>query len=280
MKRNLTTLIAIVLTAFVLLLSGCIPQGINIDFTSFNKVQQEDESTQSIALGDAIELDIENQTGNITIKKTSDSKVSIMTKIKVGGQVQEEVDKVMNELKTQAEVQNGKLQIRAVCGDGSDFWKWKQNNYRMLNVAVTFEVSLPNDLDAYKLRLITGNITFKGLKGSIDAENITGNITLSDAELKENNRIKLITGNIDADGSIADAKKLDIDNVTGNITLSLPSDAGMNLTGSVVTGTLGGNLSKEATKSIPGAKIDTTIGDGKTDVSITLVTGNITVNSK
>lgn len=281
MKKTPILKVIIVAAALSLLAAGCTAQGFSFNFSSNNNIRQEDETTVSVELNSAKSLYIENQTGNVTLGKSSDNNVTVKTKIRVEGQVTEEVEKVLKEMKTYAETKDGKLEIRAVCSDGSDFWRWKQDHYRMLNVSINFDVSIPQNLDSYKLRLITGNINFKDLNGALDIENITGNITVDNAKLGGQSHIQLITGNVDVDGSIADADRLDINNTTGNITLRLPGDSNLKLQASIVTGIINGSLiGNSAVRGVGGTSIDKEIGSGKTDTSIKLITGNITIDKK
>ncbi|MCX7772018.1 MAG: hypothetical protein N2376_02775 [Clostridia bacterium] len=280
MKKNPLILAAVAIAALALLIAGCTAQGFSINFSN-NNVKQEDEKTLTLSLDNAKSLLVDNQTGNISIKKGRDSSVSVKTKIKVEGQVTEEVEKVLKNVKTYAAVKDGMLEIRAVCNDGSDFWRWKQDHYRMLNVNINFDVALPQDLESYKLRLITGNINLEGLNGSTDVESITGNVTLNNVKLSGSNRVHLITGNIDIKGSVADAESLDVNNTTGNINLSLPGDSGLKLKASIVTGNIDGSLiGDSAIKGIGGTSIEKEIGSGKTETSVKLVTGNITISKK
>lgn len=280
MKKVMIKMMISALILATLLMSGC-TKSFNLDFNfSSNKIKLTDEAVMSLPSGDATKLEIKNVTGGIYVSKSSGDQVSVKFEKKVNGQVEEEAQSVMDEIQIFAKEENSKLTIKAVTKDGTDFWKWKQQNHPMMNVSVDFYVTLPTDLESYDVTLITGNIEIEDLSGSFVVNDTTGNVTLSNVVMNGDNKVKLITGNIMVKSDIANANELSINNVTGNVTLSLPEDANATLNISLTTGNIDGSLLGKNSTALGGTNVDKVLGNGKTKITIDNTTGNISVNKK
>ena len=278
MKKNMTKLLIPALILISLLIGGC-TRGFNINLGfPFNGIQKNGEESTALEMQKADKFQILNETGNINVSKTSGSQIKIRMEKEVKGQVEEEVQSVLDEIKISAKFDGDTCVIKAVTSDGTDFWKWKQQNHQMLNVNVNFYLELPENFSGYDVKLVTGNIDINDLAGSFTVNNTTGNLTLSNVTMTGSNQVKLITGNITINSNLLEADSLNVSNITGNVTLTLPGEENASLSVRLTTGNIGGSLLGQTSTALGGTDISKTLGTGKTDVKVENVTGNITIN--
>lgn len=282
MKRKARLLITVLLTLVILAVTGCAGVNANSSKLHLYKETKEGDETTNVRGAAVSNLWINNNTGNITVCKTSNADIRVKMLKKVQGNDKSEVAEVFDTITAFAEVRNGRLEVEAATKEGkADIWSWLSNNHSSLNVNVDFVVEVPENFKNYIVNNVAGNITAEDITGNLNIENMTGNINLKNTVLTGENSINLSAGNIDMDISMKEADSLEVIDGAGNVTLTMPADSKVDLNANVGIGNVGGNFNGMESKS-GAAGINSTVefnGGGK-NVSLKLTTGNITVNSR
>ncbi len=283
MKKNI---LAVSITLALLLTTAC---SLNVggDRLNFSGNVSYDKGTtlteeQNVArnAAEVEKLEISDTAGNITVKTTTSGDISIKAIKKVKGTNEETKKEIMENIDIVVEENGNSLSVHPSTRDGKkdDLWKWVGQLYKGSEVTVDFELEVPENIKVYTVDSNAGNIAFEDVNGEIGIKSNAGNVDLTGISLEGSSDIQINAGNINLDADISKASKLSVVNTAGNVKLSLPANSAFDLTAKLTAGNISGSF-LSGTHIISG-KITKKINEGGTDVNVTTVAGNVTIDSK
>ncbi|MDD2268476.1 MAG: DUF4097 family beta strand repeat-containing protein [Eubacteriales bacterium] len=116
------------------------------------------------------------------------------------------------------------------------------------------EMFLSLDSEKVKLNTVSGNITVEGELVEVDAESVSGEITIN---------------------SEGKPSEIDVNTVSGDVVITMPEDTGFNAKLGTVSGDLNCNFPVTTSK-----KNNITHGDGACDIDIDTVSGDLSIRKK
>lgn len=283
MKRN----ILVVSIALALLLTTACSLNVGGDRLNFSgNVSYDKGSTlteeQNIArnAAEVQKLEISDTAGNITVKKSTSDDISIKAIKKVKGTNDEIKKEVMANIDVIIEGSGSSLSVYPATKDGKkdDLWKWVERLYKGTQVTVDFELEVPENIKVYTIDSNAGNISFNDVDGEIDIKSNAGNVDLAGVGLAGSSDIEINAGNVNLDADISKASKLTVVNTAGNVTLKLPANSAFDLTAKLTAGNVSGSFLSGT--HINSGTIRQKINGGGTEVNVTTVAGNVTINGK
>lgn len=280
MKNILIALTLI--TAFFFVLTGCeAGEGLG---SEGQRIERTGEELMELDVPSSLDsLNVTNVTGKVRINKSNVQKIKVKLSKKAAGFEVNDVEKVLNEAKINSQISGGKIDISVASDAGKgDFWDWKSNNYSRINANMDFLIEIPRDFKKYTVNNVTGDVFLEGLSGSIEVEETTGNISLTNSTLIADNSIRLTTGDIDIDAQLDNMEDLSVTNTTGNVSMKIPSNSKINLDAGVTTGVIGGNFDgmDPEKQGTGGVSVSKELNGGGKKVSMHTVTGCIYLNKK
>lgn len=293
MKKN------ILFFTFLLMMgsmTGCSVTINNHEYDIGTYVTAEDKLTENVKGMEKFE--ISNGAGNISIVKSGGEDIRLSVTKKVRGSNEKKKKEILDNIKINITKENKKVIIEAKTKkDGnSDFWKWKEQNYKVYNVTIDYTLEVPEYFNSYAVENGAGNTELQGTTGDVSIKNGVGDIRLKDMEatlilnlgtgnitgtgitLKDMNSVNLGAGNVTLDANVDGAKQVNIDNGMGNVTLNLPKESKVSLNAGVGIGNISGSFINES-KTFSGS-IRGDYNGGGTDVRVKAGTGNVTIDSK
>jgi len=283
MKRN----ILVVSIVLALLLTTACSLNVGGDRLNFSGNVSYDKGTtlteeQNIARNAAEleKLEISDTAGNITVKSVTSGDISIKAIKKVKGTNDEVKKEVMSNIDIIVEGSGNSLSVYPTTKDGKkdDLWKWVEQLYKGTQVTVDLELEVPENIKVYAVNSNAGNINFSEVFGEIAIKSNAGNVDLTGVSLTGSSDIEINAGNINLDADISKASKLAVVNTAGNVTLKLPANSGFDLTAKLTAGNVNGSFLSGT--HINSGTIRQKINGGGTEVNVTTVAGNVTIDSK
>ena len=127
---------------------------------------------------------------------------------------------------------------------------------------------------AFVAATVTGGIEAENLDGNVFATSVTGSVEISTLGLAS---ATTVTGSITASIGLGDwDRDLESTTVTGSVTVEIPSNANADVTATAVNGTVTSTFPLSGTaQSMQG-----TIGNGGRNLTLTTVTGDITLRAR
>jgi hypothetical protein len=225
-------------------------------------------------------LEISDTAGNITVKASTSGDISIKAIKKVKGTNNEIKKEVMENIDIVVEGSGNKLSIYPSTKDGKkdDLWKWVERLYKGTQVSIDFELEVPENIKVYAVDSNAGNISFNDVKGEIAIKSNAGNVDMNAVSLAGSNDIEINAGNVSIDADISKASKLTLVNTAGNITLKLPANSEFDLMAKLTAGNVSGSFLSGS--HIISGTVKKKINGGGTEVHVTTVAGNVTIDSK
>jgi hypothetical protein len=139
---------------------------------------------------------------------------------------------------------------------------------------VDYSITLPEGLEV-SVNHVTGVVTINSVKNSVSVNHVTGQVLLD--EISGSAVVSLVTGEIEAEVTLPEDGTIDFNLVTGNVELNIPQNTSAELSATVVTGTIStSDLVLQNQVSTPGS-LSGTLGSGEGTISLSVVTGSITV---
>lgn len=239
-----------------------------------------DEQDMTRSAVDVEMLDISNNAGNISVKKSTSSDISIKVIKRVKGTDEDVKKEIMENIDIAVDGSGNKLSVYPSTKDGKkdDLWKWAERMYKGAQVNIDFELEVPENIKVYEVNNNAGNISFDAIAGELDIVQNAGDINLNEVALTGTSSIRINAGNVIIDADISKAKKLSIVNTAGNVKLEMPKNSAFDLEAKMTAGNISGDF-------LSGTKINSgtykqQINGGGTKVIVTTVAGNVTINSK
>lgn len=279
-------ILIIVVFIILLLMSGCSVNvgGDKINFTGNIALDKGTTLTEELNTArnaaEVERLDISNNAGDITVKRSSADDISIKAVKKVKGTNEDIKKEIMQNIDIIVDNDGNKLSVYPSTKDGKkdDLWKWVDRLYKGAQVTIDLELEVPDNVKVYNVSNNAGKISFEEIAGELDLEQNAGNISLKDVSLTGSNNIKNNAGNINISADINKAEKLSINSTASNIKLELPEKAAFELEIKLNAGNISGDF-------LPGTHVNSgtfkqQINGGGTKVIVTTVAGNVIINNK
>jgi hypothetical protein len=283
MKRS----ILVVSIALALLFTTACTLNVGGDRLNFSGNLSYDKGTtlteeQNIArnAADTEKLKISDTAGNISVKASTSGDISIKAIKKVKGTNDEMKKEVMENIDIVVEGSGNSLSVHPSTKDGKkdDLWKWAERLYEGTQVTVDFELEVPENIKVYTVDSNAGNISFNDVNGEIAIKSNAGNVDLNLVTLTGSSDIEINAGNINIGADISKASKLTVINTAGNVTLKLPASSEFDLMAKLTAGNVSGSFLSGT--HINSGTVRQKINGGGTEVNVTTVAGNVTIDSK
>ena len=286
MKKIFTRLVILsIIVTMIGSLSGC---GVSImgkeytffdapktESTIFDGVGSENSAEQQISAENNIaSISSEIPAGNITISKSSTSKIQVRADIKVKGKNEDIKNEIINNALVKLDTNGDRAKLKLQTRDGGNFWDWHKKNYSGYLITINYYIEIPESME-FDFSTGAGNISISDIEVALTASTGAGNISLNNTKLTNEIKISTGAGNVSIDGEFKDLDSLDIENGAGYITLSLPSTTPMELSIDTGVGNVGGSMVQDNGMKNH-SKMD--INGGGPEVELSSGVGNISVD--
>jgi DUF4097 and DUF4098 domain-containing protein YvlB len=246
-------------TVSLLICTALFATAVSADVTEETEVRYQLNQGGRISLG--------NVNGNVTIKATAGNEVVIKTIKKAGSQ------EYLDDLQVKINATDSRITIDTKHPESEGGWF----NWSNSSGSVTFELTVPYDVELDTIETVNGDIEIVGVKGAVSAETVNGNMLLeglqSDADLDT------VNGKINAQFDLLDSgQRVHADTVNGRIVLRIPSESSAQVYAETLNGGIDADdFDLEAEKGFVGRDLDGRIGDGGARLSLDTVNGSITI---
>jgi hypothetical protein len=145
---------------------------------------------------------------------------------------------------------------------------------------VDYTVMAPRQAVLQEISSVNGKVEIEGAAGTVKASAVNGEVQTrglaGDADLST------VNGRVDAEFEKLAARRIKMHSVNGPLTLTLPAGAGVRIAAHTVNGGLSSDFDLPVRKIGfgPGRDVETTIGDGSTDIRIDTVNGAINLKRR
>ncbi len=191
-------------------------------------------------IGNGDVLNIHNNAGNITIKKSDDTKLVVEIQKKIRGVSSKEIKDVFRTMNLSLERDGKDLNVVLKTKNGKDFWDWNKLDLELLKCSINYIVSVPEGVKAINAETGAGNIDIKEVSAMITANTGAGNIELDRVSATEETTLETGTGNVDFDGDIDKVTSFRASTGVGNVRLKVPENTKMSLSAETGLGHLSG----------------------------------------
>ncbi len=296
MKKKFFSSIAIIsIVSMLFLTAGCGVRVNGKDYTLFKADHQNDKNSNTVireeAIGSESEegnskiieeigtgevLNINNNAGNITVKKSDDTKLVVEIQKKVRGVSSQEIKDVFRSMNVRLERDGNNLHVVLKTKNGKDFWDWNKLELGLLKCSINFIVSVPEGIKELNTETGAGNIDIKDISAQISANTGAGNIELDNVSATGDTTLETGTGNVDFDGVIDKITSLNASTGVGNVRLKVPENTKMSLNAETGLGRLSGFFvdSDEKVKN----SFDGEINGGGPEINLSTGVGNTEVD--
>jgi len=173
-----------------------------------NRNEQTERITRSFKLGPNGQIDLGNIAGDITVTGGGGDEVSIEVVKRARGTSDADATEQLKLVNVEISERAGRVDVRTRYPDRSE-----RSGRRSINVSVTYTVTAPAGTGV-TARSISGDVSITGIKGSVDAESVSGEIRIQQGVLVE--RAKSISGDVEIDGVSVDGT-LEASSVSGDV---------------------------------------------------------------
>lgn len=292
MRKLYKSIIAMMLLLAMLSLStGC---GVRINGKEYEifSVGENDESNVISAIGseaskefvesvnreNAEKLVLNNNAGNIKVKKSENSQIKVEADKKVRGASQNDKNTVLENMNIAIERDGTVLRIVAETNNKRDFWDWLKDEFKAFQVTIDYTISLPEGITTIEITTGAGNIDVDDLSAELKLDTGAGNIDIDKVIGLGSNDLSTGAGNISFDGNIDDIESFKASTGAGNIDFEIPEDSRMSLKANSGIGVLTGSFIKK--DSNIKLSFDGDINGGGPKVELSSGVGNIDVDKK
>jgi DUF4097 and DUF4098 domain-containing protein YvlB len=296
-----------------------------------------DRQTRSFKVGERGDVDASNIAGNITITRASGNEIVVETIKRSRSRSADEAKEMLAAVQVEVTERNGHIEVRTQYprGDGH------RGGRRNFNVSVDINITAPastrvvarsisGDMKAtdikgeLSLETISGNVTIAGANrvanaktlsgdvtitdtqsdGTIDANSVSGNVTLRKARARgldlgsvsgtisvqdvdcERADLHSFSGDVEFGGSLAKNGRYDMKSHSGNIRLAIAGNTGFDVEASTFSGSVRSDLPLQTSGAEPASdggrrrSLRGTYGDGSAVIAITAFSGNVIISKR
>ncbi len=146
--------------------------------------------------------------------------------------------------------------------------------------SVEYTVMVPRQAALDHLDAVNGSVAIEGVTGRVKANSVNGAITVHGAA--SDSELTTVNGRVEADYDRVAGSKVALKAVNGTLALNLPANFGARIKASTLHGGIRSNFDLPVRNAEfgPGSSLDSTIGDGAVEISLTTVNGGIQLNRR
>jgi DUF4097 and DUF4098 domain-containing protein YvlB len=170
------------------------------------RIEQVERISKTSKIGASGQLELANISGDIVVTAGAGDEVKIEAVKRGRGATEEEAKAQLANVTVEITERPGRVDVRARYPESSE-------RHRHINVSVDYTVTAPAGTNVL-VRSVSGDIRVTGTKGDLDAETVSGDVTIADAGRLA--RAKSVSGDIDIKGAASDGT-LDLSSVSGDV---------------------------------------------------------------
>ena len=145
---------------------------------------------------------------------------------------------------------------------------------------VSGDLTLENVVgDAY-LKAVSGNIDVTRVKGSVEAEAVSGDIDLRDVSEAQTISAKNVSGNITYVGKIKAGGRYEIKTHSGDVRMTIPADSAFDFEANTFGGDIDSDFEIQVAGKISPREIHGTVGKGGATVVLKSFSGNVELKKR
>jgi DUF4097 and DUF4098 domain-containing protein YvlB len=133
--------------------------------------------------------------------------------------------------------------------------------------------------DAF-IKAVSGNIDITKIKGSIEADTVSGDIELLDVSEAQSVDVKTVSGNVIYIGSIKAGGRYELKTHSGDVRMTLPAGSSFDFEANTFSGDIDSDFEITAVGKISPKEIRGTVGKGGATVALKTFSGNVDLKKK
>ena len=219
---------------------------------------------------------VSNNAGNIKFKKSLTSQIEIKADKIVRGASIENKQSILDNMNIKLERSDKVINVVLKTKDGNDFWEWQKDNFKVFQVTINFDISLPEGVNVIEASTGAGNVDIDDVVAKLALKTGAGNIDVQGVSALGDNLLSTGAGNISFDGNVNDISSFDISTGVGNVKFEVPENTKMSLEADTGVGVLSGSFIKtednnkfyfvgDVNGGGPSVKLNTGVGNVKAD---------------
>lgn len=251
-------IIASLLVFTLIFTTGC---GVKINGKDYNLFSTEKDDKADFAFGfasesedsqkisedrqDSEQLLIDSDSGNISVEKSKSGKIEVEIEKKVRGGSAEDKKKLLENMNIKFERTGKSIRLNVLAKNGEDFWKWKKDTYKPIQVSINYDILLPDGITAIETKMGAGNIEVDDITAKLSVQTGAGNIDINNVNVMTDSQFNTGAGNIDFSGKFDNVSSFDASTGVGNINFEVPEDTKFSLDVHTGIGNLSGSFIEE-----------------------------------
>jgi DUF4097 and DUF4098 domain-containing protein YvlB len=226
--------------------------------------------TRSGAFSATGEITLENVNGSVEVRTWDKNEILIE------GEKSARTEDELNRIDLKIEVSESRATIKVRLPKRTDSF-FSSGNIR---AAVRFTLTVPATAALAKISTVNSSVSIEGARGRVNASSVNGGVRANG--LAGPAKLETVNGAINARfDSVAERQELSFKTVNGQIMVSLPKDAGVQLHGSVVNGSIKCDFPLElGQKDKKARSLSGKIGDGRASLEAETVNGSIHLQAR
>jgi DUF4097 and DUF4098 domain-containing protein YvlB len=133
--------------------------------------------------------------------------------------------------------------------------------------------------DAF-IKAVSGNIDVTRIKGSIEADAVSGDIVLKDVSEAQTVDIKTVSGNVTYSGDLKVGGRYELKTHSGDVRMTIPAGSGFDLEANTFSGDIETDFEITVSGKISPREIHGTVGKGGTTLVLKSFSGNVDLKKK
>jgi hypothetical protein len=143
--------------------------------------------------------------------------------------------------------------------------------------SVSGDITLDGVIGSVDAKTVSGDLEARGLDGEMAFNSVSGDLTLAGGTLRQL-AAKTVSGQVTADIELDDGSGLKVNTVSGDVAVRVPASASARVDLKSASGRVRSSFEQMSAAPGPGpAMMTATIGSGSANVSLTSMTGDVTL---
>lgn len=220
-----------------------------------------EEFHKTYAVGDHVRIRLKNVNGDVEIVAGQSKEV------KLDAVKSAEDDERLREARIDVDADSGSISIET----HYDRTEWHNEN----PASVDYRLTVPRDANLEDIDLVNGQLTISAVQGKVSASCVNG--ALEASGLTDEAKLSTVNGKLEvAFNDMVNVHSIDLSSVNGSILLRIPDPANVRFHASSLSGGIHNDFGfSEDGHGWIGHTLSGTLGNGKTDISVSNVNGSI-----
>jgi DUF4097 and DUF4098 domain-containing protein YvlB len=133
--------------------------------------------------------------------------------------------------------------------------------------------------DAF-IKAVSGDITVTKIKGSVEADAVSGDIELRDVSEAQSVDVKTVSGNVIYVGTIKPGGRYELKTHSGDVRMTIPADSAFDFEANTFSGDIDSDFEITVSGKISPKEIRGTVGKGGATVTLKSFSGNVDLKKK